>query len=526
MKVATFFNRMICVIAWASIILACSPSGPVRRATQVDSRLNHLSQSSYVRVHSSHLPRGGDFERIESTQGLEGWLGPQAAKSVQGLFLNISPPGAALGAVSASPSRQDPDYYYHWVRDSSLVMGVVLDLYEGSSSVQDRDFILKTMEQYVDFSRLNQITPNLSGGVGEPKYNVNGTAFTGEWGRPQNDGPALRAVTLIRFAKLLLAAGNQESYVRSKLYDGFIPSESLIKTDLEFVSHHWRESCFDLWEDTKGIHFYARMVQRRALVDGAELADLLGDGRAAIWYRSQAQAIEVEILKHWDSERGYFVETLSWDGGNSNKASGLDVAVVLGVLHGRTSDGFLSPGNDLVVATAEKLREVFKNSYAVNQNPGMGTAIGRYPEDSYDGLAVGVRPGNPWVLSTFAFAELNYRIAQEWGAQGRVDVTALNLPYLRAVLGDSALGKRWLRSGARLERGQADFDLLMSRIRETGDSYMTRVKYHTPRDGALAEQFNRDTGFMQGARDLAWSYASFITALAERSRLLSHPINR
>ena len=31
-----------------------------------------------------------------------------------------------------------------------------------------------------------------SGGLGEPKFNVDETAFTGAWGRPQRDGPALR----------------------------------------------------------------------------------------------------------------------------------------------------------------------------------------------------------------------------------------------------------------------------------------------------------------------------------------------
>lgn len=31
-----------------------------------------------------------------------------------------------------------------------------------------------------------------TGGLGEPKYNVDETAFTGDWCRPQRDGPALR----------------------------------------------------------------------------------------------------------------------------------------------------------------------------------------------------------------------------------------------------------------------------------------------------------------------------------------------
>ncbi len=509
---ATSFKKSLSIISLSWFVFACGQGGVDSRTAQEVNRFPGFSEQ----IHGVHL------RSAEATRDLEAWLETQALRSIHGLFLNISPPGAALGAVSASPSRQDPDYFFHWVRDSSIVMSEVIDLYARASNSKDRNFLFKVLDQFVEFSRANQMTPNLSGGEGEPKFNIDGSAFMGEWGRPQNDGPALRAITLTRLARLLLAEGGQEGYVRSRLYDGLIPGRSLIKTDLEFVSHHWQDSCFDLWEDTKGQHFYARMVQRRSLLDGAELADLLGDFKASVWYRSQAKALETEILKHWDASRGYWVETLNWSGGNSNKSSGLDVAIILGVLHGSIGDFFLSPGSDRVIATAEKLRETFKEQYLLNRNPVLGTAVGRYPEDSYDGLTVGDRPGNPWVLSTLAYAELNYRIAQEWGAQGRVELTALNLPYVRSVLGSAAAGHRWLKVGTRLERGSAEFDLLLDRIRENGDSFFARVKFHTPADGSLAEQFNRVSGYMQGARDLAWSYASFLTALAERNRLLRH----
>jgi glucoamylase len=175
-----------------------------------------------------------------------------------------------------------------------------------------------------------------------------------------------------------------------------------------------------------------------------------------------------------------------------------------------------------VIATAEKLREVFQELYSVNRTPGLGTAIGRYPEDVYDGLTVGDHPGNPWVLATLAYAEFNYRVAQEWSARGRVEFTELNLPYLRNVLGDSLSTKGPLRAGMHLERGQAEFDLLLERIREKGDSFLDRMKYHTPESGSLSEQFSQVSGFMQGARDLGWSYVSFLTAVTERTHLLGH----
>ncbi len=518
MKKATYVKGVVSIFFVSFLVLACGQSGSGFQSFRPGGRLPNISRHTA----GIHLKGVHSSEVLDVTQSFDAWLESQSVRSIRGVFLNISPPGAAPGAVSASPSKQDPDYFFHWVRDSSIVMGEVASLYARSKDPKDRDFLFKIFDQFVDFSRSNQSTVNLSGGVGEPKFNVDGSAFAAEWGRPQNDGPALRAITAIRFAKLLLAEGNYESYVRAKLYNGEFPGQSLIKKDLEFVSHHWQDPCFDLWEDTKGMHFYARMVQRRSLVDGAELADLLGDSKAAVWYRSQAQALESEILKHWDAARGYFVETLNWSGGNSKKASGLDVAVILGVLHGSTPDSFLSPGSDRIVATAERLREVFQELYPVNRIPGLGTAIGRYPEDDYDGLTVGEQPGNPWFLSTLAYAELNYRIAQEWGAQGKVDVTELNLPYLRSLLGNSLHSAGGLRVGMSLVKGQPGFDLLLNRIRENGDSYFLRVKYHTPADGSFSEQFSQNDGFIQGARDLAWSYVSFLSALTERTQVLKH----
>lgn len=43
-----------------------------------------------------------------------------------------------------------------------------------------------------------------TGGLGEPKFNADATAFTGAWGRPQRDGPALRTTALVTYAKWLL----------------------------------------------------------------------------------------------------------------------------------------------------------------------------------------------------------------------------------------------------------------------------------------------------------------------------------
>lgn len=45
-----------------------------------------------------------------------------------------------------------------------------------------------------------------SGGLAEPKFEVNLTPFTGAWGRPQRDGPALRATALIAYSRYLIVS--------------------------------------------------------------------------------------------------------------------------------------------------------------------------------------------------------------------------------------------------------------------------------------------------------------------------------
>lgn len=88
----------------------------------------------------------------------------------------------------------------------------------------------------------------------------------------------------------------------------------MIKTDLEYISHHWREPCFDLWEEVWGHHFFTRLLERTALVEGAALATRLEDAGAARWYLEQSRALGDELLLHWDPGRNHLVATLDQDG--------------------------------------------------------------------------------------------------------------------------------------------------------------------------------------------------------------------
>ena len=428
---------------------------------------------------------------------LEKWLPIQEQISLKNLLRNVSPLGTQKGVVVASPSQHNPDYWYHWVRDAALVMDLIVDQYENSTVPEKKATYLNLIWDYVEFSKLNQQTPTPSGGPGEPKFNVDGTAFIGPWGRPQNDGPALRALTLIRFAKNLIREAKTEEV--NRLF-------SIIKYDLEFVSHHWREPCFDLWEEIKGIHFYTLLVQHQSMVDGASFLALLGDAGASNWYVKQAKLMEEELNKFWENRKGYLVSTRDRVGGIDYKRSNLDSSVLLGVLHADSSDVF-SVSNPKVQATVLKTKQAFKALYSINQSGPSGVAIGRYPEDKYDGYSSS-GDGNPWILTTNAMAEYYFLLRNYYSRRGEILINDENLPFFKDLGFSPSIGV--VRSSERL------FSQILNRLQSEGDEYFVRVKFHVDSDGQMAEQMNRWSGFLQGARDLTWSYASFLTALEAR----------
>jgi len=403
---------------------------------------------------------------------LSEWMSNTERTSLSHLYDNISPTNAARGAVIASPSKDNPNYYYHWIRDAAITMDVVVRQYSRATDPSQKEILSSALLDYVRFSRRNQMTENLSGGLGEPKFEADGNTYYGAWGRPQNDGPALRAVTLTKLAFLWLAEG-KENLVREYLYEQELPAHRVIKADLEYVSHHWRETDFDLWEEIRGHHFYTRMAQRRALRDGARLAAFLGDRSAADWYSSQATELEHEINRHWDPSRGFITATLDRDGGIDYK-SGLDSCIILAVLHGDAGDGFFSITDPRVQATLQKLEATFQQIYPINHKGYPGIAVGRYPEDRYDGVETG-KEGSPWVLITAAYAEYYYKLAAR--------TKSLNAA---------------------------------AKYRAKAEAFMERIKIHGP-DGSFSEQMNRWTGFMQGARHLTWSYGAYLTAYWART---------
>lgn len=409
-------------------------------------------------------------------------------EACQKLLANISPEGTLRGTVIASPSRADPNYYFHWIRDGALVMDVVRGCSEGTADLLFEDFIA--------LSEIQQNLPNLSGGLGEPRFEVGGQSSSEDWGRPQGDGPALRASLLIRN------------------WDGREVTRRVIERDLEFVARHWRDRTFDLWEETRGLSFYTLMVQRRALQDGQRWSK---NTSIPIDWEREIRAIRSTLERFWDPGLGYLRGHLE-ETPKFKHPSGLDLSVILAAIHAADPADEFGVIDDRVLATALELRRRFEREYAINQLPELahlGPAIGRYPEDTYDGVRVNTR-GNPWYLATSAFSELHFRAAAEWSKRGKIRVSPLNAPFFESLT--AMTGKKIPLET--LDRKNPLFHSLIRALLQEGDRYLARVQYHMSPDGRMAEQFHRDGGFPQGARDLTWSYAAWISARRARGLAL------
>jgi len=414
-------------------------------------------------------------------------------------------------------------------------MNSLVDVYadDPSSSLASR--LTTILDAYTSLQNNIQHTSNPSGsfddlsGLGEPKFGVDGKPFTGSWGRPQRDGPALRALTLMHYLREYNAShpslwsSNQAVDFFEPYYHASMPPNSVIKADLEYVSHFWNESSFDLWEEVEGLHFFNLMVSARSLREGSRLARSFGDHGAAEFYTEQAGYIENLLPKFWNRNKGHLVETL-W-----SKRTGLDCGLLLGSLHAlpseeSTDEAVYPPWSDEILISLLALARDQHERFPINSSPSEdqdddaeeyaleGTGVGRYPEDVYDGYGTSKRGGNPWFLCTSSAAEILYRTASHFAVSSNLTITPLALPFYQSLLATSSLD---VAAGT---FGESDpvYHSIIERLKITGDAFLEVVKTHVDAEGSMSEQFDRVTGYMRGARDLTWSYGAFLGAVRAR----------
>ncbi|GAB1522460.1 glycoside hydrolase 15 protein [Rhizoctonia solani] len=426
----------------------------------------------------------------------------QYSISKAGILANIGPngskdQGAYKGVVIASPSKEDPDYVYTWTRDSALVYKLLVDQYV---SGRDNSLLQGIYDWIASQRRLQQVTnPSgtvSAGGLGEPKFHINETEFTGSWGRPQRDGPALRATTFITFANDQLGK-NKKSYVQS-----IWPA---IKLDLDYVAQFWNASGYDLWEEVYGSSFFTLAASHRSLRQGAALATKLGYAPLAKTYTTQAANVLCFLQSFWDPTGSYIISNIN----SADGRTGLDVNSILTSVHNFDPEAgcdvhTFQPCSDRALRNHKAVVDSFRSIYAINGNysKSEGVAVGRYAEDVYYN-------GNPWYLATFAAAEQLYYATYQWIKLGKIEITSLSLPFFQQIYPTAKVGSYSVVS-------KDGLGILLA-VRNYADQFVLVNKKFVGPKGGLAEQFDRATGLPTSAVDLTWSYASAITAFDARS---------
>ena len=266
--------------------------------------------------------------------------------------------GASPGVVVASPSTLNPNYFYTWTRDSALTYLMLVDeLLLGNASLQG------TVEDYTKAQAILQTVTTPSGslypagaGLGEPKFYTNLTRFNEDWGRPQRDGPALRATTLM---ELGFALRKRNASVVQEIY------WPIILNDLKYVGQYWNQTGYDLWEEVHGSSFFTYNAPHRALVEGSLMAEALNT------------TCEPNADPHIASIHVFDINATC-------------------------NAGDYQPCNSQMLATHKVFVDSFREIYSINGNRTAGNAVlvGRYPEDTYYG-------GNPWPVSILVLIELS-----------------------------------------------------------------------------------------------------------------------
>ncbi|KAG6377015.1 glycoside hydrolase family 15 protein [Boletus reticuloceps] len=429
------------------------------------------------------------------------YVATESPISKAGLLANIGSSGslssgAYPGIVIASPSTTNPNYLYTWVRDSSLVFKTLIDQYTLGQDTSLRSLIDSFVQAEATIQQVTNPSGTVStGGLGEPKFYINETAFEGPWGRPQRDGPALRSTAIITYADWLIADGNT-SHVTGTLWP-------VLQLDLDYVANNWNQTTFDLWEEIDSSSFFTTAVQHRALRQGASLATAIGQTTSASQYTTQADNLLCFLQSYWTPSPGFM--TANTGGGRS----GIDANTVLASIHtfdvnAGCDDTTFQPCSDKALSNLKTYVDSFRNIYSINFGiiANAAVATGRYQEDVYQG-------GNPWYLATFAVAEQLYDALIVWNKQGSLTITSTSLGFFQQFDTSLTIGTYTTSSST--------FTSLMSAIKTFADGFVAVSAQYTPSDGSLSEQYSRSNGSPLSAIDLTWSYASALTVSAARA---------
>ena len=434
---------------------------------------------------------------------LDDWLAQQLPRATEALLRSVSPVGLSKtrpgfghtihprkGSIVASPVLADwdpePDYFFHWFRDSAVVIDALRQLFrsrrlgrqalehfadfvrfslslrslDGRTVAADPLWRNRVMPDFVRFLRTDAELSAVHGDavIAETRVNPDGTLDISSWTRPQHDGAPLRVLAVLRWA-------NEVALEPELLRD----VSDLIRGDLAFTASFWQQPSFDIWEEEQGLHYYTLCVSAAALSEGAAWLQNAGETPLAGEYQQQAQSIHSRLDQYWLPECGHYSSRVLASGERSTKE--LDIAVILAAIHAPHRGERHAVSDPRMQATFERLVTLFDGLYEINHDrpPGRAPGMGRYAGDVYFA-------GGAYYFSTLGAAEFCF-------------LAAAATPERTA----------WLARG---------------------DAFLETVRYFVPADGEMSEQFDQHSGAPRSARHLAWSYASFISCMSARSAVL------
>jgi glucoamylase len=261
-----------------------------------------------------------DSSASKRAQSLDNYLGPAVAHAEQLILQAINPPNSTPGSLQAALSGTCPNYAYTWARDQALVYETLMSKYAtlSGSDAQVYEDRLRDFATHTHTIFTKNLGSRDNDGdlwtLADAKVNNDGTQYMGGWCNPQNDGPALRAMLLIRFAERYAELHPGDSYIEqlynSDASDG--AGMNVIKRDLEYLYHNYDINNCEPWEERKGQHFYNRLMARRAFLLGAAYARKRGDPGAADAYEAKAQEVTQKLsTQHWNSGGRFIVTSVN-----------------------------------------------------------------------------------------------------------------------------------------------------------------------------------------------------------------------
>ena len=378
---------------------------------------------------------------------------------------------------------RDMGYYFHWMRDGGLCIKTWLEINDN-----DYEAVRPELDAYVGWvAKVQQKSdPNGIDVRVEPKFTIpDGEPYVGGWCRPQTDGPALRALALAKWGRIVLAQGKDAEAI----WD-------LVAFDLDWVQQNWGLSGCDLWEEVQSEDFFFnRMAYIYSLSEAAAFAEAIGRPDASASLLATAETIKSATVGHFRDGFLYESTNRPYDG-----------AVIHAVV--TFGESLFPPHSEEAAATVQVLAKAFCQEYPLNQAASAegrpGVLIGRYPGDTYQG-------GNPWQLLTAVLAELFY-------AAGRATFKEVESRGADHVLG--AEERPAWRTLLHLTKGDVTAGELGRAQVAAGDAVLARL-YELVRGegGRVDEQMDKVSGQQVSAKGLTWSYANILHAVHTRQVL-------